>query len=78
MEKRTPIQKSIVRHKLKEIDKKWAGRKIKGPAHEKVLSKSLWKKYPEGATVENRMKLQNETRGNFRRSMQEHIKRFSK
>ena len=40
MEKRTPIQKSIVRHGLKMIDKKWAGRKVKGPAHEKALEKS--------------------------------------
>lgn len=29
MDKRTPTQKSIVRHKLKEIDKKWAGAKVK-------------------------------------------------
>lgn len=37
MEKRTPIQKSIVRHELKKIDKKWAGRKVEGPAHHKAL-----------------------------------------
>lgn len=28
MEKRTPVQKSIIRHKLKEIDKKFNARKI--------------------------------------------------
>lgn len=28
MEKRTPIEKSIVRHKLKDIDKKWRGKAI--------------------------------------------------
>ena len=37
MEKRTPTQKSIVRHGLKMIDKKWAGCKVTAP--EKALKK---------------------------------------
>jgi hypothetical protein len=38
MEKRTPTQKSIVRHGLKMIDKKWEGRKVTPPAHQKALT----------------------------------------
>jgi hypothetical protein len=38
MEKRTPIQKSIVRHSLKEIDRH-PFKKIHGPSHEKALNK---------------------------------------
>ena len=34
------IKKSIRRHALKQIDKKWAGKKVEGPAHHKALEKS--------------------------------------
>lgn len=40
MEKRTPTQKSIIRHKLKEIDKRFDGMKVSKPmVREKVLNK---------------------------------------
>ena len=36
MGKRTPVEKSIVRHKLKEIDKKWDSRKIRTKVASKI------------------------------------------
>lgn len=39
MEKRTPIQKSIIRHGLKEIDRKYNAHKVSLPSHAKALDK---------------------------------------
>lgn len=44
MEKRTPIQKSIVRHKLKEIDRH-PFKKVASPAHDKALRKTAKTKH---------------------------------
>lgn len=40
MEKRTPIQKSILRHGLKEIDKKFNKGKVALPSRAKALEKA--------------------------------------
>ena len=81
MEKRNPIQKSIVRHELKKIDAKFP--KVAGPAKHKALSHmsenaKLWKRFPHGPTPEAREKVENEHRGEHRERLKEHIKRFEK
>lgn len=43
MEKRTPIQKSIVRHKLKEIDRKYKPIHAQGKAMARALAETLKK-----------------------------------
>ncbi len=55
MEKKSSIIKSIIRHKLKEIDKKWASRKIEGPSKSKALESASGKiklKQPRRLTPE--------------------------
>ena len=54
MEKRTPVEKSIVRHKLKEIDKKWDSRKIRTKGASKIKTNYFKKSKTDDTDMDER------------------------
>lgn len=52
MEKRTPTQKSIVRHGLKEIDRKWRPTR----EHEKENHRKIQERSAKDKALKNKMK----------------------